>query len=162
MIASISEKYTSQLSENVVAQAQRAEGDIAGFLNGEEQIAVTFAQADGRRMETIIPTAALRFLAQALGEMAQGKIVTLIPSAAELTTHQAAKLLGVSRPYLIKRMEAGKIPFRRTGTHRRVRYDDLLAYREQDREERHRGLDELTALSEEMRLYDAENVAIRK
>jgi excisionase family DNA binding protein len=96
----------------------------------------------------------VRLLCDVLANMARGHPVTLMSLHAELSTQQAAGLLGVSRPYFVKLLEQGKIPFRKVGEQRRVLYSDLAAYREREREERHRGLDELVTLSEEMGLYD--------
>ena len=85
-----------------------------------------------------------------LAEMAQGHGVALLPVQAELTTQQAADLLKVSRPYLIRLLEDRRIPFRLVGQHRRVRFDDLLAYQRKDDEERRRVADELTADAQEL------------
>ena len=100
--------------------------------------------------EVPLPLAAVRLLKEVLAEMAQGHAVTLIPSRAELTTQQAADLLGVSRPYLIGLLEQRKIPYRLVGQHRRVRLDDLLAYKRTDDESRRRIADELTADAQEL------------
>ena len=101
--------------------------------------------------ETVeIPAAALRLLVGILDEMAEGNAVTLLPSQAELTTQQAAGFLNVSRPYLVGLLEAGRIPFRKTGTHRRILAKDLLAYQVQSRTKRQGALQELAALSQEL------------
>ena len=101
-------------------------------------------------MDIILPASVLRLLKDILAEMAQGHAVALLPVQAELTTQQAADLLNVSRPYLIRLLEDSKIPFRLVGQHRRVRFDDLLAYQRKDDEERRRVADDLTADAQEL------------
>ncbi len=78
-----------------------------------------------------LPDAAFRLLMQALEQMARGHVVAAAPVEAELTTQQAAALLGVSRPHLVKLLETGRIAHRKVGAHRRVRFTDLAAYRAQ-------------------------------
>ncbi|MEM6965339.1 MAG: helix-turn-helix domain-containing protein, partial [Bacteroidota bacterium] len=63
-----------------------------------------------------------------ISNMAQGKSTTLMPSDAEITTQQAAEILNVSRPHVIKLLETGKIPFRKVGSHRRILLQDVLQY----------------------------------
>ncbi len=103
-----------------------------------------------RGADIILPASVLRLLKGILAEMAQGHGVALLPVQAELTTQQAADLLNVSRPYLIRLLEDKRIPFRLVGQHRRVRVDDLLAYQRKDNEERRRVADELTADAQEL------------
>ena len=116
------------------------------------QQSVTVRITDGVKPdETVqLPAAALRLLVGILDEMADGNAVTLVPSRAELTTQQAATFLNVSRPYLVRLLEAGHIPFRKTGTHRRVLFQDLLAYKAQNDTKRRGALKELAVLSQEL------------
>jgi len=89
-------------------------------------------------------------LAQILGFLANGQGVTVTPSNAMLTTQQAADFLNVSRPFLIRLLEAGQIPFERVGTHRRVAFGELMDYKGRDDQERRRAADELTQLGQEL------------
>jgi excisionase family DNA binding protein len=100
--------------------------------------------------DIILPASVLRLLKGILAEMAQGHGVAILPVQAELTTQQAADLLNVSRPFLIRLLEDRKIPFRLVGQHRRVRVEDLLAYQREDEEERRRVADELAADAQEL------------
>ena len=95
------------------------------------------------------PTAAFRLLIDILSEMAEGNAVNLIPIHAEFTTQEAADILNVSRPFLVKRLDDGHIPYRKVGTHRRVLYRDLHEYKQRIDRERERTLDELTAQAQE-------------
>lgn len=110
---------------------------------------------DGDDMEpVVVPASAVRLFLHLLTEMSQGNAVTLIPTHAELTTQQAADLLNVSRPYVVKLLDEGKIPSRTVGKYRRVRFDDLMAYKRKDDEARAKIADDLTGLSQELGMYD--------
>ncbi len=101
-----------------------------------------------------VPPATLRVLSRVLAMMANQQVFLLYPAQTELTTKQAADMLGVSRPYLIGRLEAGDVPFRKVGRHRRIRMDDVLRYKESMRDARKTALDDLVAQSEALGGYD--------
>lgn len=106
---------------------------------------------DGDEAEVVsVPASALRLFLHLLTEMSQGNAVTLIPTHAELTTQQAADLLNVSRPYIVKLLDEKRIPCRAVGKFRRVRFDDLMAYKRKDDEARSKVLDQLTAEAQEL------------
>src|SRR4051795_12925183 len=108
-------------------------------------------QLDDGRVLTL-PVAAARLLEHLLTEMARGNAVTLIPVHAELTTQEAADYLNVSRPYLVRLLEENAIRFHKVGTHRRVRFQDLKAYKEQVDAKRERAMSELVAQAQELDL----------
>lgn len=107
-------------------------------------------QLDAATEAVVVPTSAVRVLLNVLAEMSRGHAVTLMPSRSELTTQQAADLLGVSRPYVVKLLDEGKMPSRAVGRYRKVRYDDLMAYKQKDDEARTRVLDQLAADAQEL------------
>jgi excisionase family DNA binding protein len=88
-----------------------------------------------------------------LAELAKGNAVTLMPHHAELTTQEAADLLNVSRPFLVGLLESGHLPHHKVGTHRRVRFADLMIYKRRRDVESEAALRELAALSQDMKLY---------
>ncbi|GIK64303.1 MAG: hypothetical protein BroJett018_20970 [Chloroflexota bacterium] len=90
-----------------------------------------------------LPPGAVELLLEILQAMAAGRGVTIIPQNAELTTVQAAEILNVSRPFLIKLLENGAIPYHKVGTHRRVRMEDVMHYKEAINREREAALDQL-------------------
>ena len=90
-----------------------------------------------------VPISALRLLVDVLTQIGQGNAVSIIPVHAELTTQEAADVLNVSRPHLVKLLESKESAFHKTGTHRRVRYQDVIAYKERIDAQRRQALDAL-------------------
>ena len=98
----------------------------------------------GPNRETVpIPEPLYNILLQVIGYMKEGKGVSVIPVMKELTTQQAANILGVSRPFLVGLLNQREIPFHKTGTHRRIYLKDLLDYQKRRDRDRKRILDEL-------------------
>lgn len=101
-----------------------------------------------------IPLSALRLLADVLKAMGDGRIVSVVPIATEMTTQAAAELLGCSRPHLVKLLETGEIPFTKIGKHRRVMFEDVVAYKAKMKLEREALLIKIMHADEESGLYD--------
>jgi excisionase family DNA binding protein len=140
-------------SRTVAEEAREALHALTRFIprkgSGHVRLRLEDASADA----TIsVPGEALALFLEVLGQMANGNAVTIVPVHAELTTHQAAEILNVSRPYFIGLLEAGEIPYRMVGTHRRVRFVDLMAYRRKDDVRRDKALAELTQQAEDLDL----------
>jgi excisionase family DNA binding protein len=112
---------------------------------------LSFRIGDAAKEQTLqLPAPAVKMLVRILEEMARGNAVTLIPVHAELTTQEAADMLNISRPSLIQLLDEGKIEFRKVGTHRRIRFDALMAFKRQADAERRAALAELAAYDQEI------------
>jgi excisionase family DNA binding protein len=101
-------------------------------------------------MEIPFPASAFHALQRVIEAMSRGGSIALVPQGKELTTKQAADLLHVSRPFLVRQLLGKEIPFEKVGSHRRVRLEDVLAYRERRARERQRLLDDMTASAQEV------------
>ena len=114
---------------------------------------LTLRVRDAGEEETIeLPAGAVSLLQAILEDMASGRAVTIVPQNAELTTQQAADFLNVSRPFLVQLLEQKKLPFRMVGTHRRIRFEDVLRYKENTDAERRKVLDQLATEAQELKM----------
>ncbi|MBN3826076.1 helix-turn-helix domain-containing protein [Burkholderia sp. Ac-20384] len=107
---------------------------------------------ENRAHQVELPTSALRLLVDILAELAGGNAVKVVPVHAELTTQEAADLLNVSRPHLIKLLESNALPYHRTGKHRRVRFSDLMHYKAERDQASADAMDELSRQAQELRM----------
>jgi excisionase family DNA binding protein len=147
----ISEPITP--TEEDVTLAQVSSKKFASYLQNKETYrTITVIQDDTTSEKVTIPMEAFRLFVNILAQMAKGNAVTLIPIHAELTTQEAADILNVSRPYLVGLLESGEIPFRKVGTRRRVRYQDLITYKNRIDAARRQTLDELAAQAQELNM----------
>jgi excisionase family DNA binding protein len=138
-------------SEADSRMAQESSRRLAAHLAARDRLRVQVVSKKEQTEETIpVPASVFRLLTDILTEMAAGHAVTLIPVHAELTTQQAAELLNVSRPYFIRLLDEGQIPHRKVGTHRRVLFQDVMAYKNRIDAERLKVLDELAAQAQEL------------
>jgi excisionase family DNA binding protein len=138
----------SPLTPTVPSAATRAfASKMAGTLG------TTVLKDSKTGTETKLDSAVAALMQRLLTDLAAGHAVTIVQSNRDLTTFEAAEILGVSRPYLIRLIERGDIPCHRVGTHRRIRSADLLAYKAKSDRDRDAALKELTELSQELALY---------
>lgn len=138
-------------TEEDATLAKKSSQTLAAYIGNKDAFHSIKVELDDGVSHTVkIPSLAFQMLVDILGQMAKGNAVTFIPVHAELTTQEAADILNVSRPYLVGLLEGGEIPFRKVGTRRRVRYLDLVNYKNQIDALRMEALDELTAQAQEL------------
>jgi excisionase family DNA binding protein len=141
-----------QPTEEVSALAADASRRLFRVIGSTQKETCVVRFEDAPDEPVVLPSAAVRLLGALLTELAKGNAVTLVPYHAELTTQQAADLLNVSRPFLVSLLESGRLPFHKVGTHRRVRFADLMAFKRQRDAESESALRELAALSQDLNL----------
>lgn len=105
--------------------------------------------------EVNLPESVTRLMLLMVDELVRGNAVAIVPTSKELTTREAAELLNVSRPFLIKLLDQNEIPFVKTGSHRRIKLTDVLEYKQRRSAQRLQRLGEMTQLNESLGLYDA-------
>ncbi|MFK7892678.1 MAG: helix-turn-helix domain-containing protein [Granulosicoccus sp.] len=123
---------------------------------GEERVHMQLRAQNQHSENIVLPGYLVDLMLRVATDVSMGRGVSILPIESELTTQQAAELLNISRPTMVRLLENNEIPFTRIGSHRRVRAQDLFEYRDRNRIEREQALDEMVRLSAEMGLYDDE------
>jgi len=136
------------------AEIARASGQVlSAFVRQKRPLTLRIKDAEQEK-PIELPAGAVALLMDILQAMAAGRGVTIIPESAELTTVEAAEVLNVSRPFLIKQLESGAIAHRKLGRHRRVRMEDVMAYKKDIDRKRGEVLDQLAREAQEQGDYD--------
>jgi len=139
--------------EQEVQAAAKGQRALAAYLATQGEIQrIQIYDEKNKAHQVELPTSALRLLVDILAELADGNAVKVVPIHAELTTQEAADMLNVSRPHLVKLLEEGVLPFHKTGKHRRVLFADLMRYREVREQASHAAMEALAQQAQDLRM----------
>ena len=127
--------------------AKQSSRTLAKYASAD-RVQMSISGSNGESDEFVLPGHVMKILLDVLSEMSKGNAISLIPHNQEVSTQEAANILNVSRPFLVKLLENGDIPFHKVGTHRRVRLQDILSYKTETDEQRSEALDKLAELSQ--------------
>lgn len=103
----------------------------------------------------VVPLRALKLFGGILKAMSEGKPISIVPLATEVTTQKAAEILGCSRPHLVKLLEEGKIEYNKVGKHRRIRFEDVVEYKKKMKAQQKAHLVDMMNFDEDLDLYDS-------
>lgn len=141
----------SKLDQKIAIESYDALASVIEQLNSEQPE----IEIEETSEKIKIPLSALMLLGDILKAMGQGKLISIVPISTEVTTQAAAEILGCSRPHLVKLLEDGKITFSKVGKHRRVKFDDIMKYRKQMKQQQKQHIIDIMDLDEETSLYDS-------
>jgi excisionase family DNA binding protein len=135
------EPFVADEAEAIIAR--KAADRLKTVAEANQSINITVDGKEDSKITVPLPARALTLIYEVLEAMANRTPMSIIPHDAELTTQQSADYLNVSRPYLIKQLDADQLPFRKVGSHRRVRFADLIEYEHKCRENQKKALVDL-------------------
>jgi len=141
-----------ETKSNDVVISQKDQREIMEMYERLREVQAKLVGANGKT--EILPNNVYSFLCRLLGDLKAGNSVTILQSKAELTTVEAAKLLGMSRHFLVNLLSHGDLPFHMIGTHRRIYARDVLAYKSKRDSSRRKTLDDLSRAEYEDGIYD--------
>lgn len=143
---------TTTLERTVLPPTEPLDDLVAMLSRPDAEPTTTLSGPNGEHL--VLPPEVFEVLRDIVEAMANGQAVTIAPVHQRLTTQEAADLLGVSRPTLVKLLEMGQIPFEQPGRHRRVRLADVLSYRERASVERRAALDRMVEIADTADMYE--------
>ena len=132
-----------------IEQAKETSRQLSKYHNFD-RVQMSIEDPNGVKESIVLPGMAMQMLLNILADISRGNPVSVIPYKTELTTQQAANILNVSRPYLVKLLENGEINHHKVGTHRRIYVKDVIEYKAKIDSERSNTLDKLAELSQEI------------
>lgn len=132
-----------EAEQEIALEASRAIARLAG--RGAVRVEAVPLEDREPAQTFVLPAPAVKMLCEMLVHLGSGKPVSVIPDNAELTTGEAADFLNVSRPWIVQLIERGELPYRMVGTHRRILFSELRAYKARSKQAQLRALDELAA-----------------
>lgn len=148
----IQELTPPPLTKHELEMTRVAQRCIMEALDHSRAAAITLTTDSGEHPSVALPPAALKFIGQLLGAMSEGRSVVLTPANREFTTVEAAHFLNVSRPFVIKEIEEGRLSHRMVGTHRRIAFNDLMAYANNMRQKQAAALERMADNARELGL----------
>jgi len=148
----IREMTPPPMTEHDLEMARVAQRCIMEALDHSSAAQIILTTDTGEHPSIAVPPASLKLIGQLLGAMSEGRQITLMPANREFTTVEAAHFLNVSRPFVIKEIEAGRLSHRMVGTHRRIAFDDLVKYARQMREKQEAALDKMAQNAQDLGL----------
>jgi excisionase family DNA binding protein len=139
--------------EKEVEAAVDGRRSLAAFLDtAPETQRIQIVDEKNQAHQVELPTSALRLLVDILSEFSKGNAVRVVPVHPELTTQEAADLLNVSRPQLVKLLEDGVLPHQKTGKHRRVRFEHLMHFKSERDRASELAMEELAKQAQELEM----------
>ena len=149
MVAVVANSCMPLILQPTISDGQEAEvAELLRSLEGNR------ARGSRGLHEIALPDKLYRLLLKIIEDLADGKAVSLTAAAQEMTTQEAANFLGVSRQFLVRILDEGKIPFHRAGTHRRVYFQDLISFRKERDHRRHEVIEQMARDAVKDGVYD--------
>jgi excisionase family DNA binding protein len=151
-IEKIRQSVPPPMSDKDIEMARVAQRCIMESLDHSRAAVITLTTDSGEHPSVDLPPAALRFIGQLLGAMSEGRPITLMPSKQEFSTVEAANFINVSRPFVIKEIEAGRLKHRMVGSHRRIPFEGLVEYMNIMKEKQNAALERMAENARDMGL----------